>query len=306
MAMREAGGAVVAKWPADNLKIAVTGASGFIGRHLLAELVRQSAVPIVAITRTASRMADYGSTVRVVEMDIAQASADSYERLGRPDMLIHLAWDGLPNYQSLHHFETELPRQYRFLKGLVEAGLPAVLIAGTCLEYGMQSGALSENMPALPSTPYGHAKDTLRRQMEFLRGTHPFALTWVRLFYLYGDGQSPHSLYSQLKSAAMRGDRVFNMSGGEQLRDYLPVQDAASLIIQVAKHRYSHAIVNICTGRPISVRSLTESWIQQNAWLIKPNLGHYPYPDYEPLAFWGDSLKLRTCLSVPTNEDARL
>ena len=239
-----------------SLKIAVTGASGFIGRHVLAELARQSVGRIVAITRAATRLADADSSVQVVEMDLAQADADSYERLGRPDVLIHLAWDGLPNYRSLHHFETELPRQYRFLKALIEGGLPALLVAGTCFEYGMQSGALSENLTPLPSNPYGYAKDALRRQLEFLRAIQPFALTWVRLFYLYGEGQSPGALYSQLRAAVMRGDTIFNMSSGEQLRDYLSVDEAARFIVELAVRRDDQGIVNLCAGQPISVRRL--------------------------------------------------
>mgnify|MGYP002381291740 CR=1 FL=1 len=65
-------------------KIAVTGASGFIGRHVLAELKRHP-VDVVAVTRDAGSIADAGSSIQVVEMDIAQTGADRYERLGRPD-----------------------------------------------------------------------------------------------------------------------------------------------------------------------------------------------------------------------------
>lgn len=150
------------------MKVAVTGASGFIGRHVLAELGRHP-VDITAVTRCAAKLADVATSVRIVELDIANPQANDYEQLHRPDVLIHLAWEGLPNYKSLHHFETELPRQYLFLKGLVEAGLPALLVTGTCFEYGMQSGALSEELTPLPTNPYGYAKDALRRQLEFLR-----------------------------------------------------------------------------------------------------------------------------------------
>ena len=279
-----------------SLKIAVTGASGFVGRHVLAELVRRP-VDVVAVTRNATRLADAGSSVQVVEMDIAQTDADDYDRLGRPDVLIHLAWDGLPNYKSLHHFETELPQQYSFLKNLVAAGLPYLLVTGTCFEYGKQSGAISEDLAPSPCTPYGYAKNALRQQLEFLQTIYPFALTWARLFYLYGDGQSPNSLYSQLQAAVMRGDVLFNMSGGEQLRDYLPVSEVAYFIVELAVCYYKYNIVNVCAGQPISIRNLVEKWMQKNDWKITINLGHYPYPDYEPMAFWGNSLKLEACLA---------
>lgn len=105
------------------MKIAVTGASGFIGRHVLSALQLQD-VEVVAVTRDAARLGGLSNTVRIVEMDIARPSSENFEQMGRPDVLIHLAWDGLPNYKSLHHFETELPRQYHFLKSMIEAGLP--------------------------------------------------------------------------------------------------------------------------------------------------------------------------------------
>lgn len=277
------------------MKVALTGASGFIGRHVLAELARQP-VAVTAVTRNAAKLADVARNVRVVEMDLTSPHADDYERIHRPDVLIHLAWDGLPNYNSLHHFETELPRQHLFLKGLVEAGLPALLVTGTCFEYGMQSGALSEELMPLPNNPYSYAKDALRRQLEFLRGKYFFALVWARLFYMHGEGQAENSLWSQLKRAVERGDKVFNMSGGEQLRDYSPVSKVAAALVALALRQADIGVVNICSGTPVSVRTLVESWLRENGWKIELNLGHYAYPDYEPMAFWGDPQKLKNIL----------
>jgi nucleoside-diphosphate-sugar epimerase len=206
--------------------------------------------------------------------------------------LIHLSWGGLPNYRSLHHIEQELPMQYGFLSGLIRAGLSSLVVSGTCFEYGMQSGQLSEELESHPDNPYGYAKDALRRQLEYLRATQPFALTWARLFYLYGEGQSEKSLWPQLKRSIERGDKVFNMSGGEQLRDYLHVTDIAKYMVMLALNRADIGIVNFCSGKPTSVRRLVEDWIKENGWEIKLNLGHYPYPDYEPMAFWGNRRRL--------------
>ena len=273
------------------MKIALTGASGFIGRHVLSELANHE-VEVVAVTRNAAHLADLCTPARIVEMDIGVPRPDFHERLGCPDVLIHLAWDGLPNYRSLHHFETELPKQYRFLKAMIAAGLPSLLATGTCFEYGMQSGALAEEMPALANNPYGYAKDALRRQLEFLKATHPFKLSWARLFYMHGPGQSGASLYPKFEQALRRKDNVFNMSGGEQLRDYLPVERVAHKLVQLALQSRDIGVVNICSGRPVSVRRLIEQWLESHGSEMRLNLGHYPYSDYEPMAFWGDRKKL--------------
>lgn len=268
------------------MKIAVTGASGFIGRHVLAEL-RLHEIEVVAVTRDVTKFAALQSLVQVIEMDIAHPKSDCFEQLGKPDVLIHLAWDGLPNYKSLHHFESELPRQYRFLKMLLDGGLPSLVATGTCFEYGMQSGALAPDIQTKPSNPYGYAKDALRQQLIFAKQIQPFKLTWARLFYMYGEGQPSSSLYPALQAAVSRQDKVFNMSGGEQLRDYLPVQQVARQLVELAIMQRDLGAVNICSGKPISVRKLVEQWRQDNHWTIDLNFGYYAYPDYEPMAFWG-------------------
>ncbi len=277
------------------MRVAVTGSSGFIGRHVLSELVRNH-VDVVAVTRDAGRLKDLPPGIRVLEMDIAMPGEDPFLQLGRPDLMLHLAWDGLPNYQSKHHYELELPRQYAFLKSIIESGLTSLLVSGTCFEYGRQYGPLHEEMPVQPDNSYGFAKDALRRQIEFLKTSTPFAFTWTRIFYTYGENQHESSLYTQLRSAVRRRDRTFSMSGGEQLRDYLTVAEVSRAIVALALRRVDHGIVNVCSGKPISVRRFAESLLQENGWKIELDLGRYPYSSHEPMAFWGDDRKLRKSL----------
>ncbi len=277
------------------MNVAVTGAAGFVGRHVVAQLEQRGSSPTL-VCRPGSAMPDRLSGHRVVPMDIADAPTDAYDRLGRPQVLIHLAWGGLPNYSSPHHLGQELPAHRSFLEGLLNAGLAALTVSGSCLEYGMQSGALREEMPTAPVTAYGKAKDALRTELEQQRGRRPFNLTWARLFYLHGEGQAPGSLLPQLEAAIARGDRTFDMSGGEQLRDYLPVEEAAGYLVELALNGRDNGIVNVCSGRPIAVRGLVEGVVAKHGSSIELNLGCFPYPDYEPMAFWGDRTKLNRCL----------
>jgi dTDP-6-deoxy-L-talose 4-dehydrogenase (NAD+) len=269
------------------MKIAVTGARGFVGRHVLHELAGRG-VEIVATERPdVARERPAIANVRWVPLDVATPPSNCFVALDRPDVLLHLAWDGLPNYRSLHHFEAELPRQYAFLSSAIRGGLPALVVAGTCLEYGHQSGALSADLETRPATPYGFAKDMLRKELQFLKASQPFRLTWARLFYMYGDDQPATSLYPMLKAAVAAGKKEFPMSGGEQLRDYLAVSEVARRLADLATNAGDRGPLNLCSGRPISVRRLVEGWIEQNGWTIRPRYGELPYPDYEPMAFWG-------------------
>jgi len=168
------------------LKVAVSGATGFVGRHVVAALERAGIEPTLWLG-PGSAVPDRWRRHRVARIDVHAPPADAFAQLGVPDALIHLAWQGLPNYASLHHFEREGPAHYAVLKSLVEHGLGALVVAGTCFEYGMQSGPLDEARPALPANAYALAKDTLRRELEQLQRQRSYALTWARLFYLHGE-----------------------------------------------------------------------------------------------------------------------
>src|SRR5215210_1571088 len=271
------------------MKVAVTGARGFIGRHVLGELAKRG-VEVIATERPAMAGDRPGTAnVRWVPLDIATPPENCFAELQKPDVLLHLAWDGLPNYRSLHHSETELPRQYSFLSDVIRQGLPRLVAVGTCLEYGHQSGALAANFETRPNNPYAFAKDSLRKQLQSLKSVHPYNLTWARLFYMYGDDQSATSLFPMLKAAVAAGRKDFPMSGGEQLRDYLPVSEVARRLADLAVSPQDAGPVNICSGEPVSVRHLVEAWIEQNGWNITPKYGELAYPDYEPMAFWGVS-----------------
>lgn len=230
--------------------------------------------------------------VAFVACDVHADAADLPARLGIPDALIHLAWPGLPNYREPFHFERNLPADYHFIAKMVAAGTPQVLITGTCSEYGMQNGLMTEDSPALPANAYGIAKNALRLFLEALRERHWFVLQWARLFYLHGPGQHPNSVLAQLDRAIDAGEPQFDMSGGEQLRDYLAVESAAADLAALVERPEFLGVVNCCSGTPISIRSLVERRIMQREASIRLNLGHFPYSEYEPFAFWGSRRRL--------------
>jgi nucleoside-diphosphate-sugar epimerase len=280
-------------------KVLVTGATGFIGRYVVNELLSRG-VQVVATSANSdkARTFDWYHQVTYVPFDLSafDPSANYFDHFHRPDLMVHLAWEGLPNYKDAFHEEVNLPRHFTFLSNLIQHGLQDLTVTGTCFEYGMQEGELGEGMPVFPANPYARAKDTLRRQLDVLRQSHPYVLKWVRLFYMYGKGQSSKSLLSQLEAAIARGDRTFNMSGGEQVRDFLPVEKVSSYIAAVSLQTRVTGIINCCSGSPIKVKDFVSAHLQRLQGDLTLNLGYYPYPDYEPMSFWGNNRKLRSVI----------
>lgn len=275
------------------MKVLVTGATGFIGRYVVPELLSRGA-RVVASSRSAeeARKCSWFPQVEYVPFDISDASDLDPSYFGSPDVLVHLAWEELSDFNSRAHLDTLLPAHLNFLDTIIRAGLSQCVVTGTCLEYGRAEGALRESCPPKPEVPYAIAKDQLRRSLNNLQQTTRFKLKWIRLFYLYGHGQNPKSLLAQLDRALANGATVFDMSPGDQLRDYVPVERAAELIARISLNGEFDGIVNCCSGRPISVQDLVKERLALLDQEIRLNLGAFPYPEYEAKSFWGDATKL--------------
>jgi nucleoside-diphosphate-sugar epimerase len=282
------------------MKILVTGATGFIGRHVITELLKNDYLEIIAtsLNQQKAKTFDWYPRVQYIPCDLRQPNADVYNLFNQPDILIHLAWQGLPNYQERYHFEENLPANYAFLKNMVAGGLKQLTVTGTCFEYGLQNGCLGEETLPRPVTNYALAKDTLRKFIEALLIDYPaVTFAWLRLFYMFGPGQNPKSLFGQLEQARLNQKPMFNMSGGEQLRDYLPIERMAGYIAQLGLSADASGIINVCSGQPVSIRNLVEKWLENKEATLKLNLGYYPYPSHEPMAFWGNNQKLSALLA---------
>lgn len=276
------------------MKLLVTGATGFIGHHLVPKLIAAGhQVTVIARSEQENAKWSWQDNVRWIKADIYQLDKHWINQIDRQDALIHLAWQGLPNYEAEFHIKHNLPAESAFLETVIKLGIKQVLVTGTCFEYGNQSGCLDETCETLPNNNYAIAKDKLRKYLVKLQKKYGFRLKWARLFYMYGEGQSGKSLLGQLKTAIEKQQTIFNMSGGEQVRDYLPVETVAEYLLKLIECQDCDGIVNICSGQPITIRTMVEKFLIENNFKMELNLGYYPYLDNEPMAFWGNQHKLQ-------------
>lgn len=280
------------------MRILVTGGSGFIADHVLNYLITKTRHEIIVTTRDLKRIRSksWFDEVKVIECDIYDSHSNWFSFLDMPDLLIHLAWGGLPNYTSSFHMHKNLPKQIEFLENLIDNGLKELVITGTCFEYGLQEGELFEEMDTRPDNYYGIAKDSLRRFLNAKQKLTRFSLKWLRLFYLFGPGQNEKSLFSQLDRAIKNGESEFKMSKGKQIRDYLPIEKAAEIICELSLDSKIEGIFNISSGQPRSIKDLVEGYLNERNLKLKLHLGYFPYSPLEPMNFWGNPDKIKHLL----------
>lgn len=277
--------------------VLVTGASGFIGSHAVPALLGRGArVAVLARNPDKIRALPWGGQVEIVPGSIGQTGPELLDRLAAFGCVLHLAWEGLPNYKAETQLTEVLPRHLDFLTQLARRGARRILAVGTCLEYGLVEGQLSEDTPCRPVTAYGQAKHRLRLALEPVCAESGTELAWARLFYMHGPGQSEKSLLSQLDRAISSGADSFDMSGGQQWRDYLPVEQVADMLARLALANGQRGVLNCASGEPVSVLDMVQAHLAKRGATIQLNLGRYPYPDYEPFRFWADTSRLAAIL----------
>lgn len=268
------------------MKIAIVGASGFIGQKLCEQI---SKVKNLKVVGTYTKKKPKIKNIKFIKLDIRKKKKNYFKILKEPDLLIHLAWSDLENFESKVHIKKILPQQKYFLKNLIKNGLKNLIVTGTCFEYGKCSGKIKENHSTKPLINYAKAKNYLRIFLFNLKNKKKFNLTWLRLFYIYGINPTRDALTNLLINSKKLNNYI-SVNKSIQ-RDYLFVNDVAKKIIFVALKNKSFGLLNLCSGKSIKLKKLIELLIIK--YKIKPlvKFNNYNVPKYEPVKFYGSNKK---------------
>ena len=272
------------------MKIAITGATGFIGCHVR-DVLAQTTHEIVLAVRHPEMVLRKSEREIIVSADLSDKRTDWFDLLRTPDSVMHLAWGGLSNYMDEYHVDIELPSQIRFIKALIDSGLKKLLVSGTCFEYGLIEGGVSESTPTQPRTPYAIAKDILRKELFQMHLERDFDLTWTRIFYPYGEGQSERSIFMQLKHSIEKNEKFFLMSSGKQVFDFIEVERVAQILCELLIHKNRVGIINIGSGSPTNLLSFVLEQINRFGSSILPLTDSLPDRPWEPKSYWSDNSK---------------
>lgn len=271
------------------MKILVTGANGYIGRHVVSALL-DKACDVVACDIETNDIDTRAQTIKINLF--SEDYSNIYNRMGKPDACVHLAWRN----GFVHNAETQmgdLSAHYKFLLALMEQGLKHVTVMSSMHEVGYWEGKIDENTPCNPLSQYGIAKNALRQSLTLYCNQNNIILQWLRGFYILGDDSKNHSIFTKICQAAKEGKKTFPFTSGKTKYDFLHIDELAQQIAAVVMQDKINGIINCCSGTPVTLAEQVEAFIKEKGFDIKLEYGAFPDRPYDSPIIYGDNRKIK-------------
>lgn len=272
------------------MNVFLTGGTGFIGSYVLKMLVERGfQVSALRFTGDGPHLGIEG------EFDWIDGTLedDFSEVLSRCNAVIHLAAYGVNPAQK--SWEQAIHWNVVCLEKMLQAGLKAgvkrFVLAGSCFEYGL-SGQNYEKIPVdaplLPNKPYDASKAAATILAQAFARQNNLELAILRPFQVFGEGEPKNRLWPALKAAAASG-ADFDLTPGEQLRDFVPVQQVAEAFVAYATEASIEAgcpvTKNLGTGKAMSIADFAQFWWSKWQAKGKLNIGSLPYRANEVMRY---------------------
>lgn len=273
------------------MNILITGGTGFIGSHLL-HLLGSTTHNVIAVRRRDSRPCiDIGVEPLWLEKSMDQICPSDFTGI---DVFVHLASVGVsPKAATWHElFYWNVTVMLDLMEKAHLAGVKRFVLTGSFAEYGLSADKydfIPPDAPLLPTSPYAASKAAGFIAANAFAIERRIELCYLRIFSAYGEGQYINNFWPSLRAAALGGDD-FLMTPGEQIRDFIPVEDVAKAILRSIEAPNFEAtgrllVTNIGSGNPISMREFAERlWVE---WQAKGKIivGAKQYRPNEPMRY---------------------
>ena len=248
------------------MNIFLTGGTGFIGSNLLRSL-EGSSHNILAIKRQRAntRFDIFNNNLKWIDKSFEQISDNDFNNV---EILVHLAAysENMPhdNLSQSVYWNVVAPLEF-FMKAY-QSGVRKFLVTGTCFEYGMSCDEyefIPTDAPLRPLGSYATSKAISSIAFKEFSRLPGVSLKYLRLFQVYGDGESENRLWPSLCKAAKDGQN-FEMSSGVQVRDFINVRDVCEKLLfeieDFAVDSLGYSVKNIGTGKGLKLIDFANYW----------------------------------------------
>ncbi len=273
------------------MRLLLTGASGFLGRHML-HLLRGQGVAVWTMGRSLPPGQSDGAHVfcdLLAEGDLSPALIQL-----APSHLLHLAWVTDPGSYHVSPLNADWTNATRRLaRAFIKAGGRHLVAVGSCAEYDWSHGWCDEGATEVsPSTPYGMAKDAIRQLLQAMCDASGIRFAWARVFFPFGAYQSPQRLIPSLVSA-LRGQRPAFETQVLQRRDFVAAPDVA-LALWTLLQAPAQGCYNISSAVPVAIGDLIRVLARLLDADPQPLLAAAATELQPPELVAGDNLRLRS------------
>ena len=290
-----------------RLRCFVTGATGFIGSHLVRALLGDGHQVTALIRPQADlyRISDCISSVDVIEggLDDLEHLKSEFHR-SRFDAACHLAWAGVTaeHRNDPKQLSWNVRRSLELWTLLQATGCATWLSVGSQAEYGLHSGIIREDLSPAPVTAYGTAKLALSLLMNRLCAMANMRFVWLRLFSTYGPADDDHHMVPSLIHALLRRER-YALTAGEQIWDFLYISDVVTALVMALESPKVEGIFNLASGSPGPLRDFMGTIRNYIDPSLPLGIGDLPYRPDQIMHLEGDASRFRaTCEWVPRIE----
>lgn len=271
-------------------KLLITGATGFIGRHSLATAIARG-YDVYAVTTDESP--PVGQQVNWIHLDLFdyQEVRQKISEI-RPSHLLHFAWYAEPGkyWNSVENIKW-VQASLELLIVFQQSGGKRAVFAGSCAEYDWTYGYCSEGItPLKPATLYGVCKNSLQHIVSKFSAETVISSAWGRIFYLYGPFEDPQRLVPSIINSLLGGQDAL-CSHGEQIRDFMYVQDVADAFVALLDSDMQGP-VNIASGNPVRIREVVMKIASKLGAENLIKFGAIPVPENEPPLLLADVQRL--------------
>ncbi len=275
------------------MRVAVTGAGGYMGRYVVRELLSRGH----KVTAVDLHYKEVDSRAEFSDVKIFSGEKDIYAQLGKPDLCIHLAWQDGFIHNSPKHMEN-LSDHFIFLKNMIEGGCKNIAVMGTMHEVGFWEGCVKADTPCRPLSLYGVAKNALRQSLLLLGQNRDVNIYWLRAFYIMGDDTRNSSIFTKLLEAQEIGKKEFPFTTGENQYDFITIKELARQIVAASTQSKYTGIINVCSGKPVSLKDKVNAFIEEKGLDIRLQYGAFPERPYDSKIIYGDNTIIQKILEA--------